>query len=257
MWFTLGMPKISFPPGKPRGETEITQPDQGPSDEENEFSRAEKTPPRTLVTEREERIVRTSTREFIKGAVPHLPALAKGGVLAIKYGAIVVGALAVVLQAWAGQITAKKVDVVQVEAQATADRAFKGAIEPTNETRVALNQALERIAKLEATTAAQSALLVARDKEFTIEGRPGPRTRRRVDAGLVKVVKDNAAKDSKDLAARTAKPAPKLEPVSLEIPPAPPENGQGVAKPPTPTTPPAQKAEPPPTAPVKPTDSTP
>ncbi len=252
MWFTLGMSKISNLPGKPGRETEITQPGQGPSDEENEFHRAEKTPADVLVSERQKTIIRTSTREFIKGAVPHLPALARHGVVIVKSGVIVVGALAVILQAWAGRITAKKVDSVQKEAQATTDRAFTAVVDPANKITDALNDALQRIKALETTAAAQSAVIDG----FTVVGHPA-RVRRRVDPGLVKVVRDNAARNLKELAARDAKPVPVLKKIDPEIPPAPPENGQEVQKAPTPATPPAQKAEPPPTAPVKPTDSTP
>ncbi len=212
------------------------------STEPNEFERSEKTPAGALITEGERKIVFIAIRAFVKGAVPHAPAIA-------KYGVVVVGALAMLLQHWAGRITDQKVDAVKVEAQATTDRAFKGVVKPANKITVALNQALERIAKLEATTAAQSALIDAREKEFTIEGRPARARKRRVDAELVKVVRDNAAKDSKDLAARQAHPGPLLKPIPLEIPPKPTETAAtapAVVAPvaPAPPTPPADAAKP-------------
>ncbi len=208
-----------------------------------------KTPQPEFLTARERTIVFTSVRIFVKGVVPHLPALA-------KYGAVAVGFLAMLLQHWAGKIeTDKRIKDVAGESEATTKRAYKGLAKPTRDLAAEVAALEARLTAAEATNKAQSALIVAREKDIVIEGRPVRAPRRRVDPGLVKAVQANAAKDSKELAARKAKPAPVITPIPLELPPAPP-----VAEVPKPATPTAPSAPTVPewfAPPAKPAEATP
>jgi len=97
----------------------------------------------------------------------------------------------------------------------------------------------DRLAAIEKTQKAQSAVIVAQD--FVVEGRPA---RRRIDPGLVKAVKENAAKNAAELAARVKRPAAIIKPIPLEPPPLPPKNQEA---------PPAPPPKPPEVVPVPPT----
>ena len=114
-----------------------------------------------------------------------------------------------------------KVSKVSEESTEVTKAAYQGLANPAKDMRAALKAALARIDSLEKTQAAQSALIIANNKDFVIEGRPAaPAKRRRVDAALVQAVRENAVKDAKELAARAKHPAPVIAPIPLE-PPAP------------------------------------
>jgi len=127
-----------------------------------------------------------------------------------------------------------------VEAKAKADTArvtdYNDLARKWNVTATALQAEL---ADVRATQKAQSALLAARERDFVVEGRPAPR---RVDAGIVKIVRDNAAKSAADVA-RAKHAAPAIAPIPLKPPPPPPP-------PPAPAAPQAQAVTPAPTAPA-------
>jgi hypothetical protein len=177
----------------------------------------ERTPPAVLITTAEKGVVRGAVRTFVKALVPHLPAIAKfGGPAAVTF-------MLTTAHTWADKAeTDKKVAEASQQADATTRRAYKGLAKPAREISGELAAALKRIDALEATQKAQSALIVARERDFVVEGRPAMKSqRRRVDAGLIKTVKENAAKDSKELAARKRRPAPAITPIPLELPPPP------------------------------------
>lgn len=177
----------------------------------------ENTPPAVLITHSERGVVRRAVRTFVKTLVPHLPAIAKFG------GPAAVGFMLTTAHTWSEKIqTEKKVADVSKEAEATTKRAYKGLAKPAREISGELAAALKRIDALEAAQVKQSALIVARERDFVVEGRPASKAARRVDAGLVKVVKDTAAAAAKELAARKAKPAHAITPIPLELPPPPP-----------------------------------
>ena len=187
-------------------------------DPTNEFDRAEKTPARALWTNGERRIVLAFIRTSIKTTVPYLPRLAT------VIGPALVGFILTTAQHWKGKAeTEEKVEEARVEAKETTKRAYRGLAKPTRDLAAELAALDARVTATEATQKAQSALLVARERDFVIEGRPALAQRRRVDAGLVQAVKANAAKDSKELASRKSKPAPAVAPPPLELPPAPPK----------------------------------
>jgi hypothetical protein len=175
----------------------------------------------------------TFTRAFASGAKPVLLTNAKliGGLAAL--------ALMSTLQHCAGKAdTDKKVEEkaaeVSKEATETTKRAYRDLAKPTNATSAELTAALARITALEVATKAQSAVIAARERDFVVEGRPATARAKRVDKGLVDAVRANAAKNSKELAARAAKPLPVLKPIPLELPPAPSGGAGGATPPPQP-----------------------
>lgn len=190
-------------------------PDKTPPAELVEFP-DDPTPPGAIITDREVMIVRRGVRVAVKGFMPFVPKIAAsaGPALAVL--------LLAAAQHWAGRAeTDKKIQDVAGESEKTTARAYKKLAKPAREISAELADAMKRIDALEATSKAQSALIVAREHDIVIEGRPAKAPRRRVDPGLVKAVQANAVKDSKELAARKAKPAPAITPIPLELPPAP------------------------------------
>jgi hypothetical protein len=170
--------------------------------------------------------VQAFTRAFASGAKPVLLGNAKimGGAAALLLISIV--------QHWSGKADTEKVEKKVDEATKTTDDGFKAVVPRSNEISDQLSKALARIEALEVTTKAQSALIVARERDFVVEGKPAPKRARRVDRGLVEAVRANAVKDSKELEARKAKPVPVLKPLSpIEL--LAPPGGAGGAPPPT------------------------
>jgi hypothetical protein len=207
-------------------------PEKTPAPEPNEFDQAEKTPAGVIITAKEVTIFRRGARTVVKGFMPWVPkiAIAAGPAL----GVLLLG----MFQHWSS-----KADERIHESSAKTERAYKAATAPQRDLAVEIEKLQKRLTAAEATNEAQSALIVARERDFVVEGRPAKvAKRRRVDPGLVKAVQANAAKDAKELAARTAKPAPKIALPPAEIPPAP-KSDQ------------AQQA--PPSAPTQPQDATP
>lgn len=180
-----------------------------------------KTPPGVIITDEEKVIVTDSARTVAKFVVPFLPKIA-----ASAGPALVVWLLAIVHASGVKDDTDKKVK----EVEETTDRAYKAVAAPAKQNDDALAAALAALVKrmdaAEATQKAQGALILAR---------PAPALRR-IDRALLKAVKDNAAKDSRELAARKPKVAPAITPIPLTIPPPPPEKKPDVV---TPVQPPA------------------
>jgi hypothetical protein len=177
----------------------------------------EKTPAGVLVTPKERGIIVESLRSIIKAVVPFLPKIA-----ASAGPALVVWLLALVHASGVKDDTDKEVK----EVKATTARAYKAVADPAKKNDDALAAALAALVKrmdaTEATQKAQSALILAREGDIVIQGRPA-RKLRRVDRALVKAVKDNAAKDSKELETRKPKVAPAIVQIPADIPPPPPE----------------------------------
>jgi hypothetical protein len=191
----------------------------------------QKTPPAVLITRSEKGVVRRAVRTLVKALVPHLPAIAKFG------GPAAVGFILTTAHTWKEKIeTRKQVEQkaaeVSKQATETTRRAYKGLAKPANKAIDELAALSARVASVEATNKAQSALIVELEKDFVVTGKPAAvRAAHRIDAGLVKAVKENAAKDSKELAARTKKPVPIIAPIPLELPAAPPGGAGGSAPP--------------------------
>lgn len=175
----------------------------------------EKTPPAVTITTAKRRVVRRAVRTFVRAfgraLAPHLPAIAKYA------GPAAVGFILTTAHTWSEKReTNKKV----AAAEGATKQAYKVLAKPTVEMSAELPAVVKRLEAIEKTQRAQSAVIAA-EHDFVIEGHPATKAqRKRVDAGLVKVVKDNAAKDAKELAARKAKPAPAITPIPLELPPA-------------------------------------
>lgn len=120
---------------------------------------------------------------------------------------------------------------VKAEAKATAKTEAKtetasvvggvwsGLADPLNKLQTRVEACEARLIAVEKTQKAQSAIEVALAHDFVVEGHPA--ALRRIDAGLVKDVKANAAKNSKELEARRKKPVPALKPLPLLLPVAP------------------------------------
>lgn len=165
-----------------------------------------KTPPGVIITADEKVIVIGAVRTFAKPIIPLLPKLAA------YCGPALVVWLASILHA---QSVKKDTDKQVKEVEETTDRAYKAVAAPAKQNDDALAAALAALVKrmdaAEATQKAQGALILAR---------PTPALRR-IDRALLKAVKDNAAKDSRELAARKPKVAPAITPIPLTIPPAP------------------------------------
>jgi hypothetical protein len=172
----------------------------------------ERTPPAVLITTAERGVVRRAVRAFVRELVPHLPAIAKfGGPAAVTF-------MLTTAHTWSEKAeTNRKVAAAEVATK----QAYKVLAKPTVEISAELPAVVKRLEAIEKTQRAQSAVIAA-EHDFVIEGRPATKAqRRRVDAGLVKVVKDNAARDAKELAVRKTKPAPAITPIPLELPPMP------------------------------------
>jgi hypothetical protein len=184
--------------------------------ETNEFERVEKTPPNTLLSKKDKAIVWASLRIVIKPVVPLLPKIA------VAAGPALAALVLAVLHSQSGKAdTDKKVDQVEVEAEATTKRAYKKLATPTRDLVKELAALEARVTAAEATSKAQSAVIESMGRDFVVEGQPAAARRKRVDAGLVKAVRENAARDSKELALRKAKPAPVIAAPPPELPPAP------------------------------------
>ena len=119
--------------------------------------------------------------------------------------------------------TAKKVDHVEAEVsqektktEAADVRTWQDLAAQANKLGAAIEAMDARLAAIEKTQKAQSAVIVAREKDFVVEGRPA----RRIDPGLVKAVRENAVKNASELAARVKRPAAVIKPLPL-VPPAP------------------------------------
>lgn len=112
----------------------------------------------------------------------------------------------------------ESVKEVSTTAEATSRARWKKLAAPAIQMKTALEALSDRLAAVEKTQAAQSTLLVAREHDFVVEGRPAPAARR-VQPALVKAVRENAVKDAKELAARAKHPTPAIAPIPLEPPP--------------------------------------
>lgn len=101
-----------------------------------------------------------------------------------------------------------------------AEVGYEKLAKPTNQQIDAFAAIEARLARLEHTVPAQGALLLAND--FTVTGLPvRKKHRKKVDPVLIKTVKDNAAKDSKELDARVKNETPVVKPVPATLPAAP------------------------------------
>ncbi len=202
---------------------------------ENEFAREEKTPADVIFTAKDVTIFRRGARVAVKGFMPFVPKLSLAAGPAL--GVLLLG----MFSHWSS-----KADKQIKESTETTERAYTAATDPLRKLAARVETYEARLTAAEATNAAQGALLVAQERDFVIKGSPTKAIRRRrVDPGLVKVVAANAAKDSKELAARKAKPAPKIALPPLQIPPPPPpKDAQPTPAPevPKPVTPPAPSA---------------
>lgn len=132
--------------------------------------------------------------------------------------------------------TAKKVDDVEAEvskekrdAKEAGASSWKKLAEQANQLAAVIKAQDARLAAIETTQKAQSAVIVAREKDFVVEGRPA----RKIDPGLVKAVRENAVKNASELAARVKKPALAIKPLPLE-PPAPPPKAPAAPQTPAP-----------------------
>jgi hypothetical protein len=186
----------------------------------------QKTPPAVLITRSEKGVVRRAVRTLVKALVPHLPAIAKFG------GPAAVGFILTTAHTWKEkietqrQIKQKAAEVEKMATKTTAE-AYKGLAVPASQLQMLAESCEKRLTAVEATQKAQSAVIVARERDFVVEGRPATARARRVDKVLVDAVKANAAKNGRELEARKAKPLPVLKPIPLELPAA----GAGGASP--------------------------
>lgn len=128
------------------------------------------------------------------------------------------------------KVDEKAAEVTQ-ETESAVRLRWKSLAEDVNKLGPVIKAMDDRLAAIEKTQKAQSAVIVAQD--FVVEGRPAPR--RRIDPGLVRAVKENAAKNATELAARVRRPAPIIKPIPLEPPPLPPKNQDAAPPPPVPT----------------------
>ncbi len=198
----------------------------------------ESPPGDVFFTAQEVTTVKRSVRIFAKGFVPFLPKIA-----ASAGPAVAVLILATIQHCVGKAEVEQKVD----DAKETTERAYTAATDPQYEVAAEVKALEARVTAAEATNAAQSALLVAQERDFVIKGSPAKAARRRrVDPVLVKAVQANAVKDSKELAERSAKPSPEIALPPLKIPPPPPPKDAQPAA-----------ATPSPPAPVQPQDASP
>jgi hypothetical protein len=124
------------------------------------------------------------------------------------------------------EVTAKVTETKQQVDQIAKDRGvatkaeWQAVAAPVNQNADVLKALGDRLTSIEKTQASQSALIAAMEKDFIVEGHPAA-NRKRIDPALVQAVRANAVKDSKELAARAAKPRLAVAKLPLE-PPKPP-----------------------------------
>ena len=180
------------------------------------FHDPDKTPPGTIITQQEVTIVRRSARTFVKGVVPHLPALA-------RYSAPALGFVLLVAQHWYGKADTEHKVKVGYETLA-----------PNTVSPGEIAEIKRALAQLADSVALQARLALASRPGFDDKGKPEApaaeakkqRGRARpvappADPAIVKKVQEDAAKNQTLKASLvTEKPAQLAVPAHLpdEVP---------------------------------------